>query len=149
MMRLFRRPQNRRNVSTHRPRLRGLRLEALETRDCPNAVISSFAVSQAVGHYVTVSGVVQDSDPATDTVSVGGFVDGPATVPTGNGTFSAQRLASSVGVVTAVANSPSGDSARVSATLANAAPAVSLTATWLGGNSIRITGTVSDENPAN
>src|SRR5258708_36836503 len=150
MMLLFRRPQTRRTSYPRRPAMRGLRLEALESRDCPAVAVSSLSVTQAAGHYVNITGVVQDSAPANDTVTFGGIVNsGVSVVPHSDGTFSTQQPASAVGVLSAVAHSAQTNSPQMTATLTNSQPSLTLSATWASGTSFVLAGTVTDENAAN
>jgi hypothetical protein len=85
------------------------RLELLERRDCPSSssgatapVITSFAVNAETGVTVEVTGDVQDANPASCVINLTGTIQGSVQV-NGDGSFSAEVTANSVGMVTAVA----------------------------------------------
>jgi hypothetical protein len=132
-------------------------LEALETRDCPSPVITSFSASptNAPGsRQVELRGTVSDVNPQQDTVTFTGQVGGQAT-PDASGNFDYIGSAGGLGNVTAVATgfvySPTPhqvSSAPVTALITSAAPTItSFNVIQSGGGTWTFSGHVSDEAP--
>jgi hypothetical protein len=156
MFRWLKRP--RRNHRTP-ARLR-LRLEPLETRDCPSGpgallttddgpTITSFTAQVMTGTNVMLRGTLTDTQPASCEVTFSGVVTGDAEADTA-GTFALFTPASALGTITAQAvDGENLQSNRAQATLTSNPPSITLTASGQGaGGAITLSGQVTDESAA-
>jgi hypothetical protein len=124
-------------------------LEALEARNCPSPVITSFSANPTNGpgsRQVELKGTVSDFNPQMDTVTFTGQVGGQTT-PDFNGNFDYVGSAGGLGTVTAVATtyitSYMGpmkiSSAPVTATITDAWQAMGLNASCDGSGNFKAT----------
>src|SRR5207302_658837 len=80
-----------------------LRVEQLETRDCPAApVLSAFSATVLGGHSVQLAGTVQTDHPGGVMVNFSGVASGFTAVQA-DGSFSMTTNANALGVITAIA----------------------------------------------
>jgi hypothetical protein len=142
-------PRPRRPISSwERNRVRPF-LERLETRDCPAPVITSFSITATAGKSVRLTGHVQDTNPAADTVTLSGVVSG-SVAPNASGDFTLNTTASTLGTANAVAQNGQGqNSASVAAQLSVAEPEINnFKAVCESGTIYTFSGHVADpENP--
>jgi hypothetical protein len=136
-----------------------LRLELLETRDCPAApTITSFSAQLTSGNKVLLSGTLTDDDPASCNVSFAGLITASTTADA-SGDFSLLVSDPGPGHVTAQAISiqPTGsqfaadletDSLAVQATIAIPPPTVILNAGYNADGSVTLAGQVTSESPS-
>lgn len=144
MLRLFTRNHSSRPALPMQRKVK-LRLEHLETRDCPAApVLGMSAAPTNVGKQVQIQGTVQDENPAGVTITLSGVVSGSIT-PKADGTYSYVTTASGLGTITAVArDQESLSSNSVSAQITSATPSMSLVLNK-GPNGTSVSGVVTDE----
>ena len=161
MFGLFSRPASKTRPTAPAPRAR-LSLTALESRDCPSGpgggptmggsapVITSFDVTYGEQRVVTLSGTVQDTNPAGLHVGFNGAASGTTTTDSA-GHFSLTLTATCLGNVSATAtDSLNLMSAPASLTLTSQAPVISnFQGTEGAGDYWTFTGTVADESPLN
>jgi hypothetical protein len=124
------------------------RLEALETRDCPTLLITSFAATPTTGCLVQFSGTVVDNQSQTVTVNVMGVVNTAIPVAS-DGTFTATVQAGSLGGVMANAvDNTQQVSLPVKAVITGDPPQI-LNLRYSRGTDqcVTFTGTVLDETP--
>jgi len=132
-------------------------LEALEARNCPSPVITSFSAhptNTPGSRQVELKGTVSDTMVQSDTVTFSGVATGSVQCDSG-GNFDYFTGASGLGTVTAVASghtySPmmgNTSSASVNALITSAAPTItSFDVIQAGGGCWTFKGTVSDEAP--
>jgi len=132
-------------------------LEALEARNCPSPVITSFSANPTNtpgSRQVELRGTVSDVFPQSDTVTFSGVATGSVT-PDSSGNFDYFTGASSLGTVTAVATGytyfpimGNTTSASVNALVTSAAPTItSFSVIQAGGGCWTFKGTVADEAP--
>jgi hypothetical protein len=145
------------------PRAR-LRLEQLETRDCPaGPMITNFSVQVESGKQVLLSGTVLDDNPAGCTVQFTGAVTGNASVTTsggscphtstdntlimgtGTGNFSWTATAAGLGTVTAQATDALGQTGnQAQAAITSSPPTLTLNAgAQQSGGAVTFTGQVT------
>jgi hypothetical protein len=101
-----------------------LGLEALETRDCPSPIITSFSATPTNApdtHNVELKGTVSDVNPSSVVIQFTQSVTGTAAVNS-SGVFDVILSANCLGQVTAVGTGTDGSSAAAYATLASTAP---------------------------
>jgi hypothetical protein len=127
MIGLFPRPARRRTRPARAALGSRLRLEHLETRDCPAApVLTSTSVTAAAGGQVLVQGVVQDDNPTSAVIHLSGAAQADIH-PDATGHYSIQLTPTGSGSIVVQAADPTGAS---SGTVAM--PQLSMGATQMG-----------------
>jgi hypothetical protein len=137
-----------------------LRLEPLETRDCPSGppsyvinpdgpTITSFTAQVMTGTNVMLRGTLIDSHPASCEVTFSGVVTGEAEADAA-GTFALFTPASALGTITAQAvDGENLRSNQAQATITSNVPSLTLTASGQGASgAITLSGRVTDESAA-
>jgi hypothetical protein len=125
-----------------------LRVEALETRDCPTAPFPSLTFTATVtgGTNVLLSGTVADPHPASCMVTFSGVVAGMVQ-PDASGNYHLQTDASGLGTITAQAqNDQLLYSNAVQQTISSDYPSLTLSRTYGPGNIVILSGQVTDED---
>jgi hypothetical protein len=121
-----------------------LRVEQLETRDCPAApVLSSFSATVLDGRNVRLTGMVQTDHPVV--VNFSGVASGSTSVQ-GDGSFLMNTSASALGTITAVATDYTLSSNPLSSQITSATPSVTVTVAQRGGHSVCVSGQVTDDS---
>ncbi len=110
--------------------------------------VTGLNVVNTGGTSVVVSGTVQDSSPANDTVCFGGVVSG-STTPNSDGTFSFSTQASGVGAISAQAVNQNNQSSKPMFTeiTSNVPVITNVNAEQISGDLWYFSGTVSDASP--
>src|SRR5262249_11147689 len=130
------------------PRAR-LRLEALEDRYCPAAMmqVTLNSVQELANHQVQLTGHVYDDSAPVVMVNFSGVAGGSTTVLS-NTDYSYITTASGLGMVMATGRDALGGiSYPAQKIFTSSSPTVSLSYTLLSGHQVRLSGHVTDEAP--
>jgi len=126
------------------PRRIRLRLEQLETRDCPSAPQIGVSAMVLPGHNVQLSGMLNDTEPANATVTFSGAATGTTTTNS-YGMYSLTTGDAVLGTVYAVAVDQQGQSSNTAqATIAVTPPSLTLMVAYGTQTTVTLSGQLTD-----